>query len=152
MAFAWKSVLTLVTAFSVALPSLASAEPSAMFLQRTPQTIEQENNYRRQQPDRVRQYRPDTRPGPVYRDRGYREQGDRYGGRGYQHQRYEDDGGDAAGAALAAGVIGLALGAMAAGASRDGNSHVRRCMNRYRSYDPDTDTYIGRDGRAHRCR
>lgn len=32
-----------------------------------------------------------------------------------------------------------------------GNSHVRACLARYRSYDPSTDTYLGNDGRRHRC-
>ncbi|WP_454289594.1 BA14K family protein [Rhizobium arsenicireducens] len=32
------------------------------------------------------------------------------------------------------------------------SAHVRWCMNRYRSYNPRTDTYLGFDGRYHRCR
>ncbi|WP_374591130.1 BA14K family protein [Ciceribacter sp. RN22] len=32
------------------------------------------------------------------------------------------------------------------------SAHVRWCMNRYRSYNPRTDTYFGFDGRFHRCR
>jgi hypothetical protein len=28
----------------------------------------------------------------------------------------------------------------------------RSCAERYRSYDPATSTYIGRDGRRHLCR
>ena len=33
-----------------------------------------------------------------------------------------------------------------------GGSHVRWCLNRYRSYDPASDTYMGYDGRRHYCR
>jgi len=32
------------------------------------------------------------------------------------------------------------------------SAHVRWCLNRYRSYDPRTDTYLGYDGYRHRCR
>ncbi|WP_210245724.1 BA14K family protein [Ciceribacter naphthalenivorans] len=32
------------------------------------------------------------------------------------------------------------------------SAHVRWCMNRYRSYNPRTNTYLGFDGRYHRCR
>ena len=32
------------------------------------------------------------------------------------------------------------------------NAHVRWCLNRYRSYDPRSDTYVGYDGYRHRCR
>ena len=35
--------------------------------------------------------------------------------------------------------------------SSDSESHVRWCMNRYRSYDSSTDTYFGSDGYRHRC-
>ena len=31
------------------------------------------------------------------------------------------------------------------------NAHVADCANRYRSYSPATDTYVGFDGAAHRC-
>lgn len=31
------------------------------------------------------------------------------------------------------------------------NRHVRWCLNRYRSYSPATNTYIGYDGFEHRC-
>ena len=33
-----------------------------------------------------------------------------------------------------------------------GNAHVQWCLNRYRSYDPRSDTYMGYDGYRHRCR
>ncbi|MBL8905841.1 MAG: BA14K family protein [Rhizobiales bacterium] len=32
------------------------------------------------------------------------------------------------------------------------DAHVQWCLNRYRSYDPRTDTYLGYDGYRHRCR
>jgi hypothetical protein len=33
-----------------------------------------------------------------------------------------------------------------------GSAHVRWCMNRYRTYDPRSNTFIGYDGDRHRCR
>ncbi len=33
-----------------------------------------------------------------------------------------------------------------------GSAHVRWCLNRYRSYNPRTDTFLGYDGYRHRCR
>jgi hypothetical protein len=32
-----------------------------------------------------------------------------------------------------------------------GGSHVQWCLNRYRSYNPRTNTYMGYDGYRHRC-
>jgi hypothetical protein len=32
-----------------------------------------------------------------------------------------------------------------------GGGHVEWCLNRYRSYDPGSDTYMGYDGYRHRC-
>jgi len=32
-----------------------------------------------------------------------------------------------------------------------GVDHIQYCMNRYRSYDPRSDTYMGYDGYRHRC-
>jgi hypothetical protein len=34
---------------------------------------------------------------------------------------------------------------------RSGNRHVQWCLNRYRSYKPETDTFTGYDGYEHRC-
>ncbi len=85
-------------------------------------------------------------------DGGYN--GRRHGGYNGGYRR--DRGGDDAGAAVAAGIIGLAIGAIAAGAAQQnrggGNSHIRRCMNKYRSYDPGTNTYLGHDGNRYYCR
>jgi hypothetical protein len=36
--------------------------------------------------------------------------------------------------------------------SRSWRSHVERCEDRYRSYDEDTDQYLGFDGEYHYCR
>lgn len=35
---------------------------------------------------------------------------------------------------------------------RYGRRHVRWCLDRYRSYNPRTDRFLGYDGRYHRCR
>jgi hypothetical protein len=32
-----------------------------------------------------------------------------------------------------------------------GDEHVQACLERYRSYDPDSDTFLGNDGMRHRC-
>lgn len=32
-----------------------------------------------------------------------------------------------------------------------GNAHVNWCLDRYQSYDPRTDTFLGYDGLYHRC-
>ena len=75
-----------------------------------------------------------------------------YRGRYYRHGYRGDRGyGWDPGAAAAAGIVGLAVGSMIAG-SASGDRHVQRCLNRYRSYDPDTDTFVGNDGRRHYCR
>ena len=65
-------------------------------------------------------------------------------------------------AALLAGTGGFILGAIIGSEHhryrrhdrviyiRD--THVERCLARYRTYDPRTDTYIGYDGYEHLCR
>jgi hypothetical protein len=66
-------------------------------------------------------------------------------------------------AGLAAGAIGLALGAIIIGAAqeaerkRDADAYRRndrdaRCLARYRTYDPRSGTFVGRDGRRYECR
>lgn len=75
--------------------------------------------------------------------RGYR--GDRYHG----HRHHDHDNG--AGAAVAGGILGLALGAMIAGSAAQNSNSVQYCMNRFRSYDPRSGTYLGYDGYRHPC-
>ena len=67
----------------------------------------------------------DADPGYADADPGY---GDEEGGPGY-----ESDGG---GQAYSGG---------------QGDAHVQWCMNRYQSYDPRTDTFMGYDQIPHRC-
>lgn len=67
---------------------------------------------------------------------------------------------------LVAGILGLAIGAIIAGAIASGNKtsptvtpaparldrgHVARCYARYKSYDERTDTFLGYDGFRHPC-
>jgi hypothetical protein len=61
---------------------------------------------------------------------------------------------------VAAGVVGGAVGTAGAIASapfRSGNSYANMngdasyCAQRYRSFDPASGTYLGRDGRRHLC-
>jgi hypothetical protein len=62
-----------------------------------------------------------------------------YGGPGYDQgyyggDQYYDDG-----------------GAMAAAPAPDGDDGVAYCMQRFRSYDPQSGTYMGNDGYRHPC-
>ncbi|MEP6566340.1 MAG: BA14K family protein [Mesorhizobium sp.] len=62
------------------------------------------------------------------------------------------------GIGIAAGVGGFVLGALLTQPRTVyvdddyGSRHVRRCFDRYSSYDPDSDTYVGYDGYRHYCR
>jgi len=70
-----------------------------------------------------------------------------HGGGGGRH----GGGGGGDGGAVAAGVIGgLILGAVIANEAQRQNA-VNYCAQRFRSYDPGSGTYVGRDGRRHRC-
>lgn len=77
--------------------------------------------------------------------------------------RHHDRGGN-----VGAGIAGFAAGAILGGAlasqphyygpryrayypRRSYNRAVRWCMERYRSYDPRSGTYLGYDGRRHPC-
>lgn len=80
---------------------------------------------------------------------------DRY--RRWYRERHRDDNDRAAAAlfglaagALLGGTLAPTLGARSAG--RDVTAHVQRCLARYRSYDPATNTYLGYDGLRHPCR
>jgi hypothetical protein len=67
----------------------------------------------------------------------------------------------AAGAVLATGAVlansydhnGYAYGpGAAAQPPAPGDDHVSACSARYRTYDPSTDTFVGRGGVRHTCR
>jgi hypothetical protein len=50
-------------------------------------------------------------------------------------------------------LLGAAAGAAIYAAPRNsGGGHVRWCLNRYRSYNPDTDRFLAYSGRYKRCR
>lgn len=57
---------------------------------------------------------------------------------------------------VAAGLFGFAVGAAVVGSmNRDNGSrfddHVAACEDQYRSYNAETDMFLGYDGRYHRC-
>jgi hypothetical protein len=56
-----------------------------------------------------------------------------------------------AGAAAAGAIIGLGIGAIIASEAARRNQAIEYCMQRYRSYDPYSMTYMGYDGRRHPC-
>lgn len=70
--------------------------------------------------------------------------GHRYYGYGYGYDDYDYGG------AVAAGIIGLAAGAIAAGAINSSRG-VGYCERHFRSYNPRTGLYRGYDGRYHPC-
>ena len=93
------------------------------------------------------------RPPPPFYGRPYYGYG--WGGWGGYPYYYGD------GALLGAGIAGLAAGALigsAAAAHPPGTrvvvnpEWVAYCSRRYKTFDPATGTYVGRDGRRHVCR
>ncbi|MFN3657447.1 MAG: BA14K family protein [Pseudolabrys sp.] len=71
--------------------------------------------------------------------------------RGDHGRRGHRDGRGDAGAAAAAGILGgLLLGAIIASEAQR-RQGIEYCMRRYRSYDPYSQTFVGRDGRRYRC-
>ncbi len=87
----------------------------------------------------------------------------RWRGRGHWHGGYYRHGGYGPGAAIAGGILGLAAGAAIAGVASApppgyyapapvyGGDAVAYCMQRFRSYDPASGTYLGYDGYRHPC-
>jgi hypothetical protein len=79
--------------------------------------------------------------------------GERYRYRRYGYDHYHDGYGYSSpwwlGAGAAAAIIGSAIVHPAYGAY--GGGHVEWCSQRYRSYDPGSDSYLGYDGLRHRC-
>ncbi|BCP54372.1 hypothetical protein K32_29890 [Kaistia sp. 32K] len=88
-----------------------------------------------------------------------------YGGRHYYGHYHRDNSGAVIGGLAAGTLLGLGIGAIASqprayaydyevppprGAAW--RAHVDYCLDRYRSYSPESDTFIGADGYEYRCR
>ena len=83
-------------------------------------------------------------PAQAQRGRG---RGRGWGGRGRGWGRGDGNVGAAIGIGIGAAVIG---GAIAANEAQRQNS-INYCMQRFRSYDPGSGTYLGNDGYRHPC-
>ena len=84
---------------------------------------------------------------PAFAQRG---RGRGWGGRGGGWGRGRGNGvGAAVGIGVGAAIIGGAIAASAAEQQR--REAVSYCMQRYRSYDPNSQTYIGRGGMRYPC-
>jgi len=80
---------------------------------------------------------------PYYYGGGYAP----YGGGGY----YVDRGGYYGDGGYAGGYRGGYAGGYAGGYGGGGGGGVEYCMQRYRTYDPNSGTFMGNDGRRHPC-
>ena len=72
-------------------------------------------------------------------------------GRGGGRRGGGGGGGGNVGAAAAGAAIGLAIGAIIASEAARHNQAVEYCMQRYRSYNPETGLWVDRHGRVRRC-
>jgi len=85
------------------------------------------------------------------RDRGYSHYDRDYYDRDWRYRhRHDNDFGEAAAATVFGLAAGAIAGSIAAGAVDDDSYY--RCQARYRSFDPDSWTYLGFDGDRHYCR
>jgi hypothetical protein len=77
-----------------------------------------------------------------------------HNGHAWNHRWHHGWGGPSVGFAFGPGIYAPGYGYGAPGygyGSPVGDDHVQYCMNRYRSYDPNSDTFMGYDGMRHRC-
>ncbi len=137
--------LAIALAGAIALPSIAFAAPPAPMIDNSTvakvdgMTIEPAATYWKKK-----------KPGYGYNKRWH---GDRYR---YRHGNYRHYHNGYYYASpwwlLTAPLVGGALsGAYGAPRYDNGNSHVEWCLDRYRSYNPRTDRFLGYDGEYHRC-
>jgi hypothetical protein len=88
----------------------------------------------------------------AYAQRGRGGGGGRGGGfRGGGRGRGDGGAGAAIGLGIAGAIIGGAIIASQAEQARAAENAAGYCMRKYRSYNPETGTYIGRDGLERRC-
>jgi BA14K-like protein len=80
----------------------------------------------------------------------------------WNHHRRNRWGGSSFGFAVAPAIVGPGYGygggygyesdyGYAGGYGNEGDAHIQYCLNRYRSYDPNSDTFMGYDGLRHPC-
>lgn len=143
------AALAMVTAGAIALPHVAFAAPVTQPNQsRVAEVAKGEVKI-----EPVAQYWRKKKPG--YGRYNKRWHGDRYRYRhgGYRHYRngwYYNSPWWVAGPLIGGALLG-AYAAPRVYSDNYGDGHVQYCLNRYRSYDPRTNTFMGYDGYRHEC-
>ena len=117
-------------ASAATLPSLAVAAPAEAGMV---EQVQRRGDRRVRRGDRVRRY--SQRGHRAHRSRRHTSRSFR------RHHRHRH--GPSIGFSFIVPGVTLGLGG--------GSSHVQWCLNRYRSYDPASDTFLGYDGYRHRC-
>lgn len=120
-----------VSALTLPSPAVATAGETGMVEQVQNRKREARQNKRERQYDRRRHGQRYS-----YRRSGYNHY---YGGHYYSSPWWNSP------------SIGFAITVPSVGYGLGGGGHVEWCLNRYRSYDPASDTFLGYDGYRHRC-
>jgi len=153
------AALAMVTAGAIALPHVAFAAPMggantsrvAQAAAKGEVNIEPaaSNNYWRKKKPGYSRYNNKRAGYARYNKRWH---GDRYRNR-YGNYRHYHNGYYYASPwwLLTAPLVAGAVIAPRAYDNDYGDGHVQWCLNRYRSYNPNTDSFLGYDGRYHRC-
>jgi hypothetical protein len=123
-------------ASAATLPSLAVTAPAEASMV---EQVQRRGDHRARRGDRARRY-DRQRHGPRY---SYRRPGFHYhyGGHYYSSPWWT---GPSIGFGITVPGVTLGLGGRS-------SAHVQWCHNRFRSYNAATDSYLGYDGRYHRC-
>ena len=146
----WIAALAMVTAGAIALPHVAFAAPLTQPNQsRVAEVIKGDVNI-----EPVAQYWRKKKPG--YGRYNKRWHGDRYRNRhaGYRHYHngwYYNSPWWIAGPVIGGALVGAYAAPRVYYNEGEGDGHVQYCLDRYRSYDPRSNTFLGYDGYRHEC-